>query len=286
MEGKWISPFVIAIGALWVRYSPRLLSASDRKAGASLREEWIFNAKKIVYRQTAPHIIAAIDTVGLCARNSVHSIVLMEHHDDVLYALCAYLNSTPFRDYYQSSTGETRKVFPQVHISSMKNLRVPVILTDPEASITRTLADLAREASRIVDAGDIAPEPDEVQSVLAEVDSIVSGLFAGAWRHTPNRDEPGLGPARPEPEQAGTATADREGRSRTRVQGSVDRLAEFFRAHNGWHARKDVLEACVVSATEWNAAITGLVASGVVERLGDRRGARYRGRTDRPRGNT
>lgn len=190
MEGKWISPFVIEIGRLWVRYSPRLLSAADRKAGASLREEWIFDSRKIVYRQTAPHIIAAVDTAGLCARNSVHSIVLKKHQEDVLYALCAYLNSASFRLYYQSSTGETRKVFPQVHISSMKQLRVPAALLDPEALATRELSALARRVSRVIDAGEVAPEREEVERVLSEIESVVAGLFAEAWAHVPNSEVP------------------------------------------------------------------------------------------------
>lgn len=284
MEGKWISPFVIEIGRLWVRYSPQVLSARDRKAGASLREKWIFDSQKIVYRQTAPYIIAAVDSRGLCARNSVHSIVLKKHHEDVLYALCAYLNSTSFRLYYQSSTGETRKVFPQVHISSMKQLRVPSVLMDPDAAATRKLSSMARGISLVVDSGGVLPKPGEVERVLADVELVVAGLFAAAWEHAPATKSSGTEAAtnslgRPVQLSIGEA-GSRPQSVGNRLQTSVETLARFLRANRGWHAKKDVIDAGVISPTEWSAAISELLDSGVVERKGDRRGARYHARTD------
>lgn len=286
MEGKWISPFVIEIGSLWVRYSPRLLTTSDRKAGASLREKWIFESQKIVYRQTAPYIIAAVDSRGLCARNSVHSIVLKKHHEDVLYALCAYLNSASFRSYYQSSTGETRKVFPQVHISSMKQLRVPAVLTDPNAPATRRLSSMARGFSRVVDPGGIAPKPEDVERVLADVESVVAELFAEAWAHVPASEMQGadaipvsvVPPIQLSPGEA----SGRRGRVGHPPEEPESKLAMFFRANPGWHAKKDLVDAAIISPVEWTAAITKLLDGGVVERQGDRRGARYRARMVRP----
>lgn len=181
MEGKWITPYTIVEAPLWVRYSPTSLSPADKKTGASLRESWIWDSPKIVYRQTAPYVIAAVDSVGLAARNSVHSIVLNEPSEVVLYALCAFLNSSPFRAYYQASTGETRKVFPQVHISSVKSLRVPTVLLDPVHPLTVQLAELSKNISSIVSPGEIesAQPPDE--AILREVDSLIERLFAEVW---------------------------------------------------------------------------------------------------------
>lgn len=181
MEGKWITPYTIVESPLWVRYSPKSLSPADKKAGASLRESWIWDSPKIVYRQTAPHVIAAVDSIGLAARNSVHSIVLNEHSEVVLYALCGFLNSAAFRAYYQASTGETRKVFPQVHISSVKSLRVPTVLLDPVHPLTVQLAELSKSISSITYLGEAesAPPPDE--AIVREVDSLVERLFAATW---------------------------------------------------------------------------------------------------------
>lgn len=181
MEGKWITPYAIAEAPLWVRYSQASLSSADKKAGASLRESWIWDSPKIVYRQTAPHIIAAVDPVGLAARNSVHSIVLIEHDETVLYAVCAYLNSGSFRAYYQGATGETRKVFPQVHISSVKSMRIPVALLDPRHDLTIRLAALAKSISSVVHLGDAFPTHRQDEAIVREIDSLVEGLFVDTW---------------------------------------------------------------------------------------------------------
>jgi methylase of polypeptide subunit release factors len=154
MEGKWISAFRITRKRLWVRYDAARLTADERKAGASLREPWIFDAPKIVYRQTAPQIIAAIDRESLCARNSVHSMILKNHDDTVLFALVAFLNSEVCRDYYQAFTGETRKTFPQVHIAAVKKLRLPEHILDPTHPDTKRLAQLATGVSMNTDQRD------------------------------------------------------------------------------------------------------------------------------------
>lgn len=50
----------------------------------------------------------------------------------------------------------------------------------------------------------------------------------------------------------------------------------FLSAHDGWHAKADVLGATGISDGQWNAAINNLIAGRRVERQGERRGARYR----------
>jgi hypothetical protein len=73
--------------------------------------------------------------------------VLKDHDETVLYALLAYLNSAICRESYQSFTGETRKTFPQVHIASVKRLRVPDRLLDASCDQTRRLAAIAKQLS-------------------------------------------------------------------------------------------------------------------------------------------
>ncbi len=50
----------------------------------------------------------------------------------------------------------------------------------------------------------------------------------------------------------------------------------FLSAHDGWHAKTDVLAATGITDGQWNAGIADLIAGGRVERQGERRGARYR----------
>ncbi len=53
-------------------------------------------------------------------------------------------------------------------------------------------------------------------------------------------------------------------------------ILSFLGAHDGWHAKADVLAATGITDGQWNAAISDLISGGRVERQGDRRGARYR----------
>jgi len=50
----------------------------------------------------------------------------------------------------------------------------------------------------------------------------------------------------------------------------------FLRTHDGWHAKSNILATTGITDGQWNTAIADLIASGKVERQGERRGARYR----------
>ena len=52
-------------------------------------------------------------------------------------------------------------------------------------------------------------------------------------------------------------------------------ILSFLGAHDGWHAKADVLAATGITDGQWNAAIADLISGGRVERRGERRGARY-----------
>ncbi|HHF0635751.1 TPA: type IIL restriction-modification enzyme MmeI [Pseudomonas aeruginosa] len=60
-------------------------------------------------------------------------------------------------------------------------------------------------------------------------------------------------------------------------------IAEYLRAHSGWHAKSDIVAAIGITDGQWNASIADLVARGLVERHGERRGARYRWSEERTR---
>lgn len=53
-------------------------------------------------------------------------------------------------------------------------------------------------------------------------------------------------------------------------------IAEYLKAHPGWHAKADVIDATGITDGQWNAAIADMLVAGKVERQGERRGARYR----------
>ena len=53
-------------------------------------------------------------------------------------------------------------------------------------------------------------------------------------------------------------------------------ILSFLGAHNGWHAKADVLAATGITDGQWNAVIAELISGGRVERQGEKRGTRYR----------
>jgi hypothetical protein len=146
IEGSNIRPLELKWSGRWIHCDPALLSREDKKRGASLRKEWIFDSKKIVYRQTASRPIAAIDLKGSRSLNSVHNIVLKEDNAEQLIALCCYLNSDLCAAIYKDCSGESRRLFPQVHISLMKTLPIPKFLLDPKNRWSKELIKIGREA--------------------------------------------------------------------------------------------------------------------------------------------
>lgn len=53
-------------------------------------------------------------------------------------------------------------------------------------------------------------------------------------------------------------------------------ILDFLRARKGWYAKSDILEATSITGSNWSSAIRDLISQGLVERQGERRGARYR----------
>jgi hypothetical protein len=57
---------------------------------------------------------------------------------------------------------------------------------------------------------------------------------------------------------------------------ATETILDFLRTNQGWHAKSDVLAATGITDGQWNTAISELLATGRIERHGERRGARYR----------
>lgn len=69
-----------------------------------------------------------------------------------------------------------------------------------------------------------------------------------------------------------------EPEAKTAVDGSSPAMVilGFLSAHAGWHAKADILAATGIKDGQWNAAIADLMTGSRIERQGERRGARYR----------
>lgn len=122
IEGRHVQRYVIAPTDEVVDYDPSLLSREDRGKGASLRAPHIFAGEKLVSRQTADRLIFAFDEPGLCTLNSVHNTLARDGRRETLLALLGILNSRLMTFYYRRRSQETRRSFPQVHISALRKL--------------------------------------------------------------------------------------------------------------------------------------------------------------------
>ena len=166
LEGRDVGRFRVGEPRLWVRADPALLTPELKRAGASFRESWFFDQEKLVSRQTAPTLVFAREPRGCRALNSVHATGLLPDAGVSLEAVLAVLNSTPLAWYYARSSGETRRVFPQVHVSALRKLPLPRALWERP--------DLERELVRLVRALEKSPGDAALDR---EVDTVVSELF-------------------------------------------------------------------------------------------------------------
>ena len=142
LEGGNVQRYSISAPTRIIDYDPDLLTTNLKKRGASFREAWIFESNKIVSRQTADQLIAALDYSDSVGLNSVHFTRLKEGSGHSLWFILACLNSRIMNDYYRMRYQETRSTFPQVHISTLRKLPIPQISAVPvnedlEATILR-----------------------------------------------------------------------------------------------------------------------------------------------------
>ena len=136
------------------------------------------------------------------------------------------------------------------------------------------------------------PEPvrTEVLRRLAELNrvryeqEVGQGLRGGT---TTARPRVGRAPVEPAPQPAfdfsdPSANQDQNPlASKHRARNASDparTILDYLNAHRAWYAKADILSATGLTDGQWNAAIAELVAAGLVERQGERRGTRYRSR--------
>lgn len=62
--------------------------------------------------------------------------------------------------------------------------------------------------------------------------------------------------------------------------GPAHAIVEYLKTHTDWYSKSDILGATGITEGQWNAAIADLIASGRIERQGEKRRARYRVATE------
>lgn len=92
-----------------------------------LNKEVYGQTPKILLRQTADHIIAAIDNRGIWFGRSIIAVMPVSQTEYVLKYFLGILNSKYFRWLYQRIVHEQGRVFAQVKLSKLKQLPIRTI---------------------------------------------------------------------------------------------------------------------------------------------------------------
>lgn len=128
LNGKNIGRYWLNWGGLFVRYDRSLEAKGDVIRWGHLPS---LNAPKILTRQTADRIIAALDDGQHYVTNSLHTTVLRAGVSDFgLKYLLGLLNSTLLSFYYRKFVFETGQVFSQVKLMNLRQL--PIKPATPE----------------------------------------------------------------------------------------------------------------------------------------------------------
>lgn len=97
-----------------------------------LNDEYFAVSPKLIWRQTAPYPIAAVDNRGIWFGRSIQAgTIKPEYASSVSYEyLCGIINSDSVRSLYEEAVKESVRVFPQVKLEKLRPL--PIIIAEPE----------------------------------------------------------------------------------------------------------------------------------------------------------
>lgn len=145
--------------ARWVKTNYRNFVLPNERV--ILNKDFFEKTPKIIWRQTADKIIAAIDTRGVWFGRSIIGCTVKETYInkvDVKYALCIF-NSNYINYLYRQKVLEVGRVFPQVKISYIKPL--PFVISDDQ-----TRQELVVKAESMIS---LTNEFEEAKSSILQV---------------------------------------------------------------------------------------------------------------------
>lgn len=134
IEGFFVSPETDR----FVR--PNISLASNERV--ILNADYFSISPKLIWRQTAPFPICAVDYRGIWFGRSIQGGTIKEkYQSSISYEyLCGLLNSSYIREKYEQAVREGGRVFPQVKLEKLKPL--PIIIAETE--IKQRIEELVR----------------------------------------------------------------------------------------------------------------------------------------------
>ena len=177
------------IGTYWISKSTQRFCRTDVKTRSNevvhLNQDVYGTVPKILLRQTADTIIAAMDHRGLWFGRSIIAIV-KESGNYKLEYLLGLLNSRFLRHVYEELVHESGRVFAQVKLSKLNQL--PIRLIDfsdsKDKKFHEKIAELVEQASALIEEQSRARTEHErvalkrqVEATLHQIDGVVYQLY-------------------------------------------------------------------------------------------------------------
>jgi hypothetical protein len=179
IRGSDITPYLVTFNNRWLRHDYETVLAEGETV--SFGADYFSMREKIVTRQTADSIIAAIDRERHYLARTVHLVTRTPETPEEysLLFLLAVLNSGPTTELYQDMSHEQGRVFAQVKIGILRKLPLP----SPRRPEAQAIEDLARKMQRLARqrAGGASSRPDilerDWEATRREIDAIVARLW-------------------------------------------------------------------------------------------------------------
>lgn len=172
-SGARVQQFLVEFEDIWLEISPAKLFAGGFDPS-------IVERTKIMMRQTADRIIAAVDDSGLYHLNNVHSFAPVHRVDpSQIHFLCAVLNSRLFLHLYRLKSREQGRALAQIDIEMIEAMPLPVASQSQAQRIALAAMELRNHKLQAKDANKLSC--DEKRNLIRElerqIDDAVYELF-------------------------------------------------------------------------------------------------------------
>jgi hypothetical protein len=135
-----------------------------------LNRDFFKSVPKLIWRQTAPHLIATVDEQGIWFGRSIQGGVIKPTKRHLEYKfLCGILNSSYLRYEYDRVVREEGRVFPQVKWAKIRRLPIPDVEKDRQQPIIRLVDRILAAKRRSAEA--------DTSGLEREIDQLVYALY-------------------------------------------------------------------------------------------------------------
>ena len=179
--GKHLSKFHLSCTDVWCNYKPEEMMKEEikrkgsKRPGLWMRNPKIFNREKILSRFVAKEIIATFDDKNRFYEHTLHSTHIIDKRFKTKYVLGLF-NSRLFKFYYQKTNSEGGNIFPQVRISSIKNLPIKLASKKIQDGI-ENLIDHILAITKDNDYRDNPQKQTEEKELETQIDLMVYKLY-------------------------------------------------------------------------------------------------------------